>query len=90
MSVSFPSAQDGWAAAAHGARTVVYRTTDGGRHWELTGRTLPGQAGTEVAPVIQAIDATRAWLLTPGGQLHATVNGGASWRRIDTAAIAAG
>jgi photosystem II stability/assembly factor-like uncharacterized protein len=94
VSVSFPSAQDGWAAAAHGAhgaRTVVYRTTDGGRHWELTGAALPGsQAGTEVAPVIQATDATRAWLLTPGGQLYATVNGGETWRRIDTAAIAAG
>jgi photosystem II stability/assembly factor-like uncharacterized protein len=97
VSVSFPSAQDGWAAAAHGAhgahgaRTVVYRTTDGGRHWELTGAALPGsQAGTEVAPVIQATDATHAWLLTPGGQLYATVNSGETWRRINTAAIAAG
>jgi photosystem II stability/assembly factor-like uncharacterized protein len=90
VSVSFPTAHDGWAAAAHGTRTVVYRTTDGGRHWEPARRTLPGQAGTELAPVIQAIDATDAWLLTPGRQLYATVNGGATWRRIDTAAIAAG
>jgi photosystem II stability/assembly factor-like uncharacterized protein len=90
VSVSFPSAQDGWAAAAHGTRTVTYRTTDGGRHWELTGRTLSGQAGIHVSPVIQAIDSTDAWLLTSGGQLCATVNGGTTWRRIDTAAIAAG
>jgi photosystem II stability/assembly factor-like uncharacterized protein len=90
VSVSFPSAQDGWAAVAHGSRTVAYRTTDGGRHWEQTGAALSGQAGTEPSPVIQAIDATRAWLLTPGGQLYATVNRGATWRRIDTAAIAAG
>ena len=90
VSVSFPSAQDGWAAAAHGKRMVAYRTTDGGRHWELTGSALPGQAGAELSPVIQAIDATRAWLLTPDGQLYATGNGGATWRRTDTAAIAAG
>ena len=90
VSVSFPSAQDGWAAAAQGASTVAYRTTDGGRHWELTGSALPGQADIEVSPVIQAIDATHAWLLTPGGQLYATVNGGATWRRIYAAAIAAG
>jgi photosystem II stability/assembly factor-like uncharacterized protein len=90
VSVSFPSARDGWAAAAHGARAVVYRTTDGGRHWELTGRTFPGQPGIDPAPVIAAIDATHAWLLIPGGQLYASVNGGATWQRIDTAAIATG
>ena len=90
VSVSFPSAQDGWAAAAHGTATVVYRTTDGGRHWEPASRTLPGQAGADPSPAIQAIDSTRAWLLPSGGQPYATVNGGATWRRIDPAAIAAG
>lgn len=90
VSVSFATAQDGWAAAAHGGRTVVYRTRDGGRHWELARRTLPGQAGTETSPVIQATDATHAWLQTPGDQLYTTVNGGATWRRIGPAAIAAG
>ena len=89
VSVSFPTAQDGWAAAAHDGRTVTYRTTDGGRHWELTRRTLPGQPGTTTSPVIQATNATRAWLLTPGDQLYTTVNGGATWRRIDPAAVAA-
>jgi photosystem II stability/assembly factor-like uncharacterized protein len=90
VSVSFPSAQDGWAAAGYGARTVAYRTTDGGHHWEPTVGSLPGEADTQLSPVISAIDATHAWLLTPGGQLYATVNGGTTWRRIDTAAIAAG
>jgi photosystem II stability/assembly factor-like uncharacterized protein len=90
VSVGFSTAQDGWAAAAHGGRTVAYRTTDGGRHWELTGRTLPGPAGTETSPVVQATDSTHAWLLTPGDQLYTTVNGGATWRRIDGTAIAAG
>ena len=90
VSVSFATAQDGWAAAAHGGRTVVYRTTDGGRRWELARRTLPGQAGTETSPVVQATDAAHAWLLTSGDQLYTTVNGGATWRRIDPAAIAAG
>ena len=90
VSVSFTTAQDGWAAAAHDGRTVTYRTTDGGRHWELGPRTLPGQSGTQISPVIQATDATHAWLLTPGDQLYSTVNGGAAWRRIDPAAIATG
>jgi len=90
VSVSFPSAQDGWAAAAHGSRVVAYRTTDGGLHWERIRATLPGLAGTQLPPVIKAIDVTSAWLLTPGGQLYATVNGGATWRRIDPAATAAG
>jgi hypothetical protein len=73
----------------HGTR----RNIDGGRAWQRSGIPAPagpGQAGAELSPVIQAIDATRAWPLTPGGQLYATVNGGATWRRIDTAAIAAG
>jgi photosystem II stability/assembly factor-like uncharacterized protein len=90
VSVSFPTAQDGWAAAAHGGRTVAYRTTDGGRHWELARGTLPGQSGTSLAPDIQATDANRAWLQTPGDQLYTTVDGGATWRRIDGTAIAAG
>jgi photosystem II stability/assembly factor-like uncharacterized protein len=51
---------------------------------------LPGQAGTETSPVIQATDATHAWLQNPGDQLYSTVDGGATWRRIDSAAIAAG
>ena len=38
VSVSFATAQDGWAAAAHGGRTVVYRTMDGGRTGSLAAR----------------------------------------------------
>ncbi len=89
VSVSFPTAQDGWASAAHGGRTVVYRTTDGGRHWEPTPPHRCRRPGfyTETSPVIQATDATHAWLLTPGDQLYTTVNGGATWRRIDPAAV---
>jgi photosystem II stability/assembly factor-like uncharacterized protein len=88
--VSFPSSQVGWAAPVRAARMAIYRTTDGGRRWEKTAGNSPFPAGGGGLPVIQGIDATHAWLLTPGDQLYATVNGGATWRRIDTAAIAAG
>jgi photosystem II stability/assembly factor-like uncharacterized protein len=41
--------------------------------------------------VIQATDATHAWLLTAGSmRIYATADGGATWRRIDTAATTAG
>ncbi len=91
VSASFPSRTVAWAAAAHGRRTVVYRTTDQGRHW--TAITVPGTtpADTCQAPQLQALDATHAWLLTRGsGRIYATSDGGKIWRRIDTAALAAG
>lgn len=91
VSVSFPSLQVGWATAVRAARTVVYRTTDGGRRWEKIGSSWPVPPDTDVSPVIQGIDATHAWLLPAGSaRVYATVNGGTTWRRIDTAAIAAG
>jgi photosystem II stability/assembly factor-like uncharacterized protein len=91
VAVSFPALQDGWAAAVRAGRTVAYRTTDGGRHWARIGSSWPVPPDSGGAPVIQGIDATRAWLLTAGSKhLYATVDGGATWRRIDTAATAAG
>ncbi len=91
VSVSFPSAQVGWATAVRGTRTVVYRTTDGGRHWARLAGSWPVPAGSQQPPAIQATDATHAWLQIAGGsRVYATVDGGATWRRIDTAAIAAG
>ena len=90
-STSFPSRTVAWAAAAHGRRTVVYRTTDQGRHW--TAIKVPGTtpADTCQAPQLQALDATHAWLLDRGsGRIYATSDGGNIWRRIDTAALAAG
>jgi photosystem II stability/assembly factor-like uncharacterized protein len=91
VSVSFPSLLAGWATAVRAARTVIYRTTDGGRRWEEISSSWKVPPDTDVPPVIQGIDATHAWLLTPGSaRVYATVNGGTTWRRIDTAAIAAG
>src|ERR1017187_3700182 len=89
--VSLPAPQAGWATAVHAARTVVYRTTDGGRHWEKITSSWPVPPGTGTLPVIQATDATHAWLLTAGSmRIYATADGGATWRRIDTAATTAG
>jgi photosystem II stability/assembly factor-like uncharacterized protein len=90
-SASFPSRTVAWAAAAHGRHTLVYRTTDQGRHW--TAVEVPGTtpADTCPAPEVQALNATRAWLLDRGsGRIYATSDGGKIWRRIDTAALAAG
>ena len=91
VSASFPSRTVAWAAAAQGRRTVVYRTTDQGRHW--TAIKVPGTtpADTCQAPQLQALDATHAWLLDRGsGRIYATSDGGSIWRRIDAAALAAG
>ena len=91
VSVSFPTPQAAWATAVHAARTVVYRTTDGGRHWEKITSSWPVPPDTGTLPVIQATDAAHAWLLTAGStRVYATADGGATWRRIDTAATAAG
>jgi photosystem II stability/assembly factor-like uncharacterized protein len=89
MSVSFPARQAGWAAAVRAAHTVVYRTIDGGGHWQRLAVSWPVPPGTCWEPVIQAVSATHAWLLTGSGQLYATVNGGAAWQRIGPAALAA-
>ena len=90
LSVSFPAPQSGWATAVLAGRTVVYRTTDGGRHWAKAGISWPVPANACEPPVIQATDARHAWLLTAGSShIYATTNGGAAWYRIDTAAIAA-
>ncbi len=91
VSASLPSRTVAWAAAAHGRRTVVYRTTDQGRHW--TAIKIPGTtpADTCQGPQLQALNVTHAWLLTRGsGRIYATSDGGTIWRRIDTAALAAG
>jgi photosystem II stability/assembly factor-like uncharacterized protein len=71
--------------------TLVYRTTDQGRHWSAV--EVPGTtpADTCPAPEVQALNATRAWLLDRGSsRIYATSDGGKIWRRIDTAALAAG
>jgi photosystem II stability/assembly factor-like uncharacterized protein len=88
---SFPTLQDGWAAAVRGGHTVVYRTTDGGRHWAMLAGSWPAPFDSE-SPVIQGESGARAWLVTghteSGPEVYATVDGGATWRRIDTAANA--
>ena len=91
VSVSFPSPHDGWATAARTGRTVIYRTTDGGRHWAKIASSWPVPPDTGTQPVIQSTDTAHAWLLTAGNrQFYATASAGTTWRRIDPAAIAAG
>jgi photosystem II stability/assembly factor-like uncharacterized protein len=89
-SVSLPTAQAGWVATVRGNRTVVYRSTDGGLHWTKLGTSWPVPADSCEEPVIQASDALHAWVLTVGtDRVYATSDGGSTWRRIDTAALAA-
>jgi photosystem II stability/assembly factor-like uncharacterized protein len=84
----------GWAADFRHHHVVVYRTTDQGRRW--TARTLSAPAPADVCgpDQIQALSASRAWLVTQGrgnqAWIYATTDGGRSWRRIDPAARAAG
>ncbi len=90
VSVSLPTPRSGWAAAVRAGRTLVYRTTDGGLRWARTAASWPVPPDSCEPPAIQATGPSQAWLLTAGSRrLYATANGGATWRRIDPAAVAA-
>ncbi len=83
----FLSPDDGWIAGIHGKDFLVFRTVDGGKHWEES-RTTPPQP-PELVRDIFFVDPQRGWLVTwnhttpgayPGGAyLYLTVDGGKHW-----------
>jgi photosystem II stability/assembly factor-like uncharacterized protein len=90
VSVSLPAAQAGWIATVQGGRTVVYRSIDGGLEWTRLATSWPVPPDSCEAPVIQATDALHAWVFTTGSaRIYATASGGATWSRIDPAAVEA-
>ncbi len=91
LTVSIPALKVGWLASVRARRTVVYRTTDSGLHWARTGTGWPVPADSCEAPQLEAVSASQAWVIPVGtDHVYATGNGGVTWRRIDTAAVAAG
>ncbi|MGE5313146.1 MAG: YCF48-related protein [Acidobacteriota bacterium] len=69
---------------SHGA--IVYKTTDGGSHWE---KTIVTQGAGEVGVQLQFVDANTGWItvyqLASGtGRLLKTTDGGKTWTQIQT------
>ncbi|MCR4419420.1 MAG: hypothetical protein QHH27_02985 [Clostridia bacterium] len=68
-------------------RLVVFRTTDGGRHWQQQfAQDYPDDRVGSID--IQFINATTGWFLTSNlatwaGELYYTANGGGDWQKIN-------
>jgi photosystem II stability/assembly factor-like uncharacterized protein len=77
---------DVWPRTSPGGRPAVYRTRDGGQHWERQDVGLPpGSAWWTVLRQAMTADAHEPLGLyfgTTSGQLWASLDEGASWRRI--------
>jgi photosystem II stability/assembly factor-like uncharacterized protein len=102
-SLQFVSPDDGWCAvigAAAGSETVkLFRTEDGGTHWQVVSTTSPTTSAPGSLPFacdkdIQFVDRSVGWAMfgCAGGlaPLYQTLDGGARWIRRRVAAPAGG
>ncbi len=72
----------GWIASTDGKDFLVFRTTNGGRDWEESRTTSPGDNADVID--MSFVDRDRGWLITrPLGNtyLFSTVDGGKNWVR---------
>ncbi len=90
-SASFVSDREGWVAGYDNPDPCVYHTTDGGGTW--TPEVLPTDIQAPDGGVGQTItsiefpDATHGWLLTDGGWVLYTTDGGADWRVLTSGSV---
>lgn len=78
QTVQFLDDKTGWVFGEHGA---LLRTTDGGSTWTLA--KIPGADGN--LPFIKVINATTLFASTYSNGTQVSVDGGASWRRLEQA-----
>jgi photosystem II stability/assembly factor-like uncharacterized protein len=74
VTLSFVGPADGWAAVgttSNGVRSDLFRTSDGGEHWELVAKDAPFDGP------IHFTNPMEGWAL--GRQLHRTADGGRTW-----------
>ncbi|MBT8343016.1 MAG: hypothetical protein HKP58_02080 [Desulfatitalea sp.] len=88
-SISFCDELNGWAVGEYG---YIYRTQDGGTTWEKQAGYFgfSKNSGTVVGDPflfdVAAIDPQTAWAVGIDGQVIRTINGGASWVKVNAGA----
>jgi photosystem II stability/assembly factor-like uncharacterized protein len=86
-SVSFCDPLNGWVAGEYG---YIYRTSDGGRTWEHQAGSFAFSeeafelVGENTLFDIYAVDPQRAWAVGIDGHITRTIDGGATWEKIET------
>ena len=69
----------------HGGKLRVYRTRDGGDHWEPLGNGLPDETYGNILRGAMAVDhrdPCGVYCGTTAGHVYASPNGGDSWSQI--------
>lgn len=82
IAVDFADENNGWAV---GHDTVIIRTADGGKSWEIQNfePIVDGNAGQPFYGVL-ALDANNAFAVGSFGKMRQTTDGGSTWNVVDT------
>jgi photosystem II stability/assembly factor-like uncharacterized protein len=78
LSVTLIDANHGWAVGEidpRGTGGAVYRTIDGGRHWE------PIAAKTEIFSAVSFVNSETGWIAGFAGRIERTDDGGRTWKQ---------
>jgi len=85
-SISFCDPLNGWAAGEYG---YIYHTSDGGRTWEHQAGSFAFSeeafelVGENTLFDLHAVDPKRAWAVGIDGQITKTLDGGATWEKVE-------
>jgi len=87
MSFAFVTPQMGWASTVVAQQSIVFRTTDGAKHWErqLLSQSNPDLTPGSFAPISVQLFGTARGFITVGNpiaQFYRTADGGATWTRL--------
>jgi photosystem II stability/assembly factor-like uncharacterized protein len=75
--IASPDPGVAWRLAHDRAGTLIDRTTDGGRKWEVQHLPSDARVSAGAAPSRDV-----CWLVGPAGTVLLTVDGGATWQRV--------